>query len=635
MSLAQTICRFICEVLNPLFMLAHGIFVGVGYILTLLLPVSIDGWVALFWLSLLAPMVPLCVRFRRMRSNGSGASSWRMVLPLLPMLILLPGLMAKFGATNHLLANHGDVQGAYINQLMFGSTPIENVYMAGYPANHYWLFHAFVAPLARMTSLNPILVLTAYNIVAFFSGLLWLGQALVELKLAKPGTVFLGMAVLFAYCSVNIAGPLAVAGHLLDGLDLSKVSWIDAFRLLNLPGAQFRLHSVWAKVLGTGSMPIGLAAFCAGLWVCVRSLRGEGDRLTLALLTGATLVALATQPALALSLAIVVAAVLILAAHAQFKSAPADRTWIPWQSGALSVRWIMGWLAFSAILSVPLLHYLRLATAESEHFVALLRPSVGNLNMMLSASLLLLPLVALDVIYAVRYRDRFRACLLLSAGLLALVLAALHLADENQSKVVYALTILMAISALDALKLLGDRGAWRFLRLLLLAALFGLVGLQFVYVNHVLVLTQKHNYFFDGDKLSIADFNSPRAPAYYWIRRSAPLDAVVLMPLEVSYYDTLVTERLPFIKIAAPQYRYSNEAWEMRVDQQARFYSPETSADDYRALLSEMTAALPGRALYALVTDDQLSQSVMAEREAELSMAHGRGGFNVYRLNPE
>ena len=48
---AQFAAVLIIDVLNPLFMISLGLFVSIGYILTLLMPVTIDIWQAVFWVS--------------------------------------------------------------------------------------------------------------------------------------------------------------------------------------------------------------------------------------------------------------------------------------------------------------------------------------------------------------------------------------------------------------------------------------------------------------------------------------------------------------------------------------------------------------------------------------------------------
>ena len=60
-----------------------------------------------------------------------------------------------------------------------------------YHANYYLMFHAFAAAIIEITSLRPAYILSAMNIIAVFSSLLWIGKTLVGLKLIKPRTLHL------------------------------------------------------------------------------------------------------------------------------------------------------------------------------------------------------------------------------------------------------------------------------------------------------------------------------------------------------------------------------------------------------------------------------------------------------------
>ena len=53
---------FLEEVLNPLLVIAFGLFVGIGYILTQLYPVSIEDWVTLIYVCVAVAAVGLVAR---------------------------------------------------------------------------------------------------------------------------------------------------------------------------------------------------------------------------------------------------------------------------------------------------------------------------------------------------------------------------------------------------------------------------------------------------------------------------------------------------------------------------------------------------------------------------------------------
>jgi len=48
-----------------------------------------------------------------------------------------------------------------------------------------------------------------------------------------------------------------------------------------------------------------------------------------------------------------------------------------------------------------------------------------------------------------------------------------------------------------------------------------------------------------------------------------------------------------------------------------------------------MTDSLPGRPIYALVKDEEISPEIMQRRGSRLVYEHAGDGANVYWLNPE
>ena len=139
----------ILEVFNPLFAISFALFVSVGYIFSLLTPMTIDLWQALLIPCTLIPLAWLlsgAVKRSKQSQSDAYQFSWRVFLPLVvPAMVLAPGLYAIVSSPTVQILSHPDLHFGYINQLLYGSTPLENVFVAGYPANYYWLFHAFLA----------------------------------------------------------------------------------------------------------------------------------------------------------------------------------------------------------------------------------------------------------------------------------------------------------------------------------------------------------------------------------------------------------------------------------------------------------------------------------------------------------
>ena len=632
---------FIVEVLNPLWMTSLALYVSVGYLLTLLAPVTIEHWILLFWISFAPSALSLARRFRREHMREA-VPSFRWLLPIVPIcLLLLPGLILKFSAPNHILGFHGDIQGAYINQLRLGATPVENIYVPGYPANYYWLFHAIIAPWAEMASFNGLVALAVFNTLAVFSALIWLGRALVCLGLAQSGTLYLGFAVALVYFSVNIAGSLQLARQL-PLTPASELDVMQALRLMSLPGTDPRLHSVWGKVLGTTSVALGLTCFCAAFYGCLRVVRGDGDRHCLVLISASGIVALAVQQAMALGIVLLIAGIALLLALSWFKSRWRDekteRRRLPWHGREMSTRWLCGWFLTSAALSLPLLHYLAQVSAYSSLTPRLRLPGAEDIGMPLVAVIVLLPFLALRMALGPNSgaREGERAYTLLCAGLLFATAMLLEFGDGNQYKLVYPFAILLAVVALDSLQALAQSRVrvWRRTGRLLTAALFVLLAVKLSYVNAVLFQTRDRQFYFDGQHLSFSDQLHGRAPALYWIREQSPVNAVLIMPWWLPRFDHIVTERLPYVKRSQGGHGEAVPVYPERVDRQNALLRENTSLDEYGVILRHIMDELPGRPLYALTRDKWTSQATFEARGA-MEVLDGGDGFNVYWLNPD
>ena len=139
----------ILEVFNPLFAISFALFVSVGYIFSLLTPMTIDLWQALLIPCTLIPLAWLlsgAVKRSKQSQSDAYQFSWRVFLPLVvPILVLAPGLYAIVIQPNCANTIHIPIfiSGTLISCFTV-PRQLENVFVAGYPANYYWLFHAYI-----------------------------------------------------------------------------------------------------------------------------------------------------------------------------------------------------------------------------------------------------------------------------------------------------------------------------------------------------------------------------------------------------------------------------------------------------------------------------------------------------------
>ncbi len=476
----QLISIVVVDILNPLLLISLAIFVSVGYILTLLMPVRIDTWVGLLWFSVLLPLIPLSLSVRRrwrVKPQHHENQPWRRLLPALPLLMLLPSVVAILGSPTLNTISHADVYFVFVNQLYHGIAPPEHILLPGFPANHYWLFHAYIAALVRATSTDTYSSLNVLNIIYIFSSLLWMAKTLVALGLGKPRTIYLGVLVLFVFGSVNLTGILSVMSHVVQGTHES-----GGLDKMLLAGADRRLHSVYPKVFHASGMTPGVMAFTAALYCSVCMLKAKPKMLILILVSSCGLASLGAMPVIVVYIvfallggAALTALIAQFFAHGRFVLAATE---VVSTIIAIGPAKLVCWFVTSLALSLPLVKYARELTYNYRAEMRFVPFNEINIKMTLAALPLLIPFFILLLLYNVRRRRYDYSCILISATVGLFIALGIQLPDFNQYKLYYLLAMLLAIAALFILSEMKTRGG-RTLRTLARVLLIALLALSF------------------------------------------------------------------------------------------------------------------------------------------------------------
>lgn len=627
------------DILNPLFLVSLALFVGIGYILTLFMPVAIGHWQALFWLTLLLPAAVLARSARaKWRRHEYRPPSWRTLLPLLPLLVILPAVWAEFISPTLQVTHHGDIHIGYIHQLLYETTPIDNVFMVGFPANYYWLYHAYLAAIAQVTRFSPASASSVVNVAAIFSSLLWIGQTLKLLNLGKSRTLTLGLMVLLVYFSVNLTSTPSLLAHVFNDTYTPY-----AFDIMRLPGADERLHSVMGKVMNFTSVTLGIMTFTAALYACTQLAKGKISIATLLIVSAAGIAALAVREIAALYIVIVLLGGLgVLLAHDCLRDS--DKVnWIKraWRtlSDQVSPPALLLWLIISLAISLPLVKY-NLDIVGSFSAGRPFGLSGANIRAIVAALLLLLPLFLLQFAFLWRASDRGQVYIQLCALIALLPATFLTLPDNNQYKGIYFLGMLMALSALFALQTMRRHESvnWRRFGGALSVLLYILVVSQVIYVSfsnvHRAGIYAERSYRFNGMHLEHTGDVDGRLGAFLWIREHTPADAVVVLPLVPSKYSNLFHERMLYVRLLQLHFKASPLVYNERARDVELLFSEGAEVGEYRELIAKMERELPGRPFYAVVKDDEARREVMEERGAALVYEHEAEGGNVYLLNP-
>ena len=409
----------VVEILNPLLLISAALFVSVGYILTLLMPVNIDIWAALLVISVVAPLVLLTVRARRMWQRRRAAAdrfSWRCILPLFPLLFILPAAIATFLLPSVSAIAHLDLQFPFIVQVFNHDSPYESVIVPGNPSNQYWLLFTYVAAVIRITSLDIYSAWVLVNLVFVLSTNIWIARALLALCFARENTLRLGLLVLFCFCALNLTGILSVLANALDGVfDPGRLD------LMLLEGADYRLHTVMITVVHGRGLTPGITAFTASLFILLDFVRGRLDRYSLAVFSAAGLTALAFMPTLAFfifvallgGLALTVLYTLARSSEGLDAAVAHARATV----AAISPSTISIWFLASLGLAVPLLKYVDDFSSNIQSSVSFILFYPTNIRMVLASSVLLLPIAGLQFVRALRNREATQCFLGFSAAL--------------------------------------------------------------------------------------------------------------------------------------------------------------------------------------------------------------------------
>ncbi len=410
MQVIRFLTTLIVDILNPTLLISLAIFVSVGYILTLLMPVTIVVWQILFWLTLVMPLVAFTWRaHRNWKRYISPAMSFSgsALLPLVPLLIFVPATIAEFTYPINQIAVHGELHLGYIFQLQFGATPIDNVFLPGYPANYYWLYHAYIAAVSSAASVNPAFAASIVNVLAIIGALLWIGQSLIALGICKGRTLYLGAAIVLVYSAVNITAVLSLASH---QIYQGQGGVVPPSRWVLIAGALRRLHGgILENMLLFGSLALSVMAFCAALYMCIQVLRHKTTLSTLVMITACVVIPPAIQPVGTLYVACVLfgglGITVCVSSIVEYRNIRKIFSAINELRGGVSSGAIVTWVFLSIALTLPLLKYVNDMGYNLQNPLRFGISGHNNIPMIVGALLPFIPLFALQFIYLPKKKD--------------------------------------------------------------------------------------------------------------------------------------------------------------------------------------------------------------------------------------
>lgn len=627
------------EVANPLLLISLALFCGIGYILSLLAPINIDVWAATLVGSVLLPLLGLSIRARQLWDSSQRdipPFTWQALLPLLAIAALLPAVLFILRYPSLRSISHTDIYFAYAANLFNRAAPPESIFLPGFGPSHYWLYHALLAAVVKLTALDVFSVYVAVNCIFVFSGSFWLAQTLIVLRLAESRSIILVFGIIFLLGSLNHGGIFSVVEA---GLSEPE-SLIHRSNLL-IEGADRRLHSTVYKLLHPSGYTPGFSAFAALLYCSVRMLRRPPDLLILTLSTSTIILTLAVMPIITPFSFAVLAALLPIAFFfiREYESRKRFEFNVRFTVAVIRPWLLLAWLLVSLGLMTPLFAYVLDIIRNTTGGLELSLASLVNTRMAAAAHYVLMPFALLHLLFTLRRpcRESVYLQIVILAGL-ALALG-IELPDFNQYKFHYLLAVVMALASLAVLSAWREnecpvrRQLARLLIFIMIAlSLFNVLYAQLALVARGLRTYEPVRYRGVTVELLESDYGR-RLSAHYWIRDNTHHDAVVLLPYVYTRYSNLLSGRPTYLR-NAPHFLVPDEAaYYARVNKLNQFFDPTLSLESYRSLVISIAAELPGRAIYAIVYDGDVSPEVMAMRGASLVFQDVVDAAKVYLIS--
>ena len=595
----------------PLLTFFPVVFALVGYLVSLVLPISIELWEMIFFLSIVFCLGILTLSktvFSRSQSE-SNLPSWRVILLLiLPMLVLLPSLYATLVDTSVQTTVHADFHTSLINQIMQGTFPPVNPQIPDLPIGYYWLYHSLLAVPNHFFALAAPMVSSCLNLISLVCSLLWVGLVVEELGFESKRPFLLGSMVIVILFSGNLFGVF----HAWESI-IPDIFAFNKQRAMVLAGDE-RLYGLWVKYLHFNSVPLSLLYFVSGLLAVVRLAKGKLQISTLYLLTfsvvGGIIFQLGTGfffimttfPALGLiyllhrvqnlarfSIPLFIQAI-IADVQATFATYRASQI-------ILAMAGLVFLLGTTLIVGLRVLSLFPGATRFS-------LTSQFNFDSVFGMNYPLLPFFLITGGLAIRKNDRLSQFFVIATLIGIVVSYTFILSDNNQYKFVLLTSILMGGTTCRAFYWLIIEAQSKRIRQVG-RGLF-IIVMTLIWVNITLIsmsfflksLNGKQSYSYDGRYIMRND--SEYKDTFIWIRDHTPTDTLVIQPLEMeAFYTAMFTERLPYLGVYQFEFSKGIAEYDDRLAALDAFYNPASTINQrieavrkFRAIESDRSLIL-------------------------------------------
>lgn len=577
----------------PLFTFFPVVFALAGYLASLLMPMTIELWEVIFFLSIalcLGVLIKTNVSYVTFDDEPANPSYqwWKIsLLILIPMLVMIPGLLATFVDTKVQTISHADFHSSLLNQIIHGTFPPVSPQIPDLPIGYYWLYHAILAVPTHLLSLASPMVSASLNLIALICTLFWAWLVIDELEVKHKNYLIMGAMVMIFLFSANLFGVF----HAWDFV-VSDFPKFSSRRAMLLDGGDPRLYGLWSKYLNYNSTPISLLYYVSGILAILRLSKGQVNITNVVLLSFGIVggvIFLFTNGFFLVATVIPALALLYLIHLFRNNASRSLFSIVP--TAIQDARQILSRYTLSQLgITLAILVFLFGMTLIHGLDVLSLFPgstnfsfsSRFNLQSLVNVNYPLIPFILITVWLAFRKRDSLSQLLVISTALGTLVAYVFVLSDNNQYKFVLLNSLLVGLMTCRSLYWLMFESQQKVVRWAGYSVLFVMMGL--IWVNMTLIslefinlaLDGKQTYEYDGRYIMGRD--SDYKDTFIWIRNNTPTDTLIIQPLEMeAFYTAMYTERLPYLGVYQFEFSKGITEYDDRLAALELFFNPAST----------------------------------------------------------
>jgi hypothetical protein len=513
---------------------------------------------------------------------------------------------------------HGPFHIGYVNQILNGTIPPENVVLPNYGANIYWLYHALLAAIVQIFNISAPTASISLNMFALVGSLYWINRILGNMDLKYKNPFIISCYAIFILCSLNLYGFLHyLYGYFQSNDDFPHDFFTSMYRSYTILMGDDRLSNLFRKFLNFNGFPIGVLYFFATLYY-ITSLLNKKINLTKILflmlsIAGALIFHTTTGVFILITVPLSLIIVISYTNKGHLKKL------------ILSIEPLeLVIFVIACLFFLPVFHYIIQASEALPAKPTIETNSMFSLTSVFASTY---PLWALMLVGLYFNKEKLSSSIrfLIIAILLGYTLSILvHVPDNNQYKYIFLSTIMLGTIVIVLLDRVacdsGKKNRFSALKVLLaLALIVPFVNVIYVTVNgFISPWVGDNTYYFEGRSIYISD-GEPFKKSYLWIKENTPYNTVVIAPYENKNDSRIYTvaERLPYV-VYGHFFGEGIPEYHKRVKNVRQFYDPKISSEEKIGILDNFKKFSAERETILLVPKQTVDEKLFNSDKFEL-----------------